>query len=72
MQRDTTDTIKSILTKYQQNVDKNAWVRDITHIDLLTYYLGLGLKASGENFVREVGSAQPQSAQPTCSSPLTK
>ena len=37
-----------------------SWIRDINHIDLLAYYLGLGLKAK-QYFVKEVGSAQPPS-----------
>lgn len=35
------------------------WVQPITHIDLLTYYLALGLVSSGGVFVDAVGSAQP-------------
>ena len=42
----------------------STWIRPITHIDLLSYYLALGLKASGENLVAQVGSAQPPSAIP--------
>ena len=29
-----------------------SWIRDINHIDLMAYYLGLGLKASGEGGAR--------------------
>jgi len=35
------------------------WVQPIDHIDLLTYYLGLGLMGSGAVFVDELGSAVP-------------
>ena len=35
------------------------WVRELNHIDLLTYYLALGLEGSGKVFVDAVGSATP-------------
>lgn len=35
------------------------WVQPITHIDLLSYYLALGLVGSGGVFVDAVGSAAP-------------
>ncbi|MCB9779076.1 MAG: penicillin acylase family protein [Alphaproteobacteria bacterium] len=38
------------------------WVKPITHIDLLNYYLALGLYGSGLIFVDGVGSAAPPDA----------
>ena len=35
------------------------WVKPIDHIDLLSYYLALGLYGSGAVFVQEVGSGAP-------------
>ncbi len=45
------------------------WLRPITHIDLLAYYLHLGQLASGLNLVREVGNAQPPSRRSAQSPP---
>lgn len=38
------------------------WVRAIDHIDLLTYYLALGLYGSGAVFVEAIGSGTPPDA----------
>ena len=38
------------------------WVRPVTHIDLLAYYLAFGLNASGAIFVDAVGTAAPPTA----------
>lgn len=38
------------------------WVRPITHIDLLAYYVALGELASGDALKREIGQAQPPGA----------
>lgn len=38
------------------------WVRELNHIDLLTYYLALGLEGSGKVFVDAIGSATPPSS----------
>lgn len=37
------------------------YLRDLNHIDLLAYYNALSLKASGENFVTNIGEAVPPS-----------
>ena len=40
-----------------------AWIRDFTHIDLLAYYLALGMIASGGNFAEAIGQATPPNQQ---------
>lgn len=38
------------------------WLREVSHIDLLSYYLALGLIGSGGVFVDAIGSARPPNA----------
>ena len=42
---------------------QGEWIREFTHIDLLAYYLALGMIASGGNFAEAIGQATPPNQQ---------